>query len=758
MIKNKNGSIKIRKNGKTQIVLGKTISFSCTSGIVVLHDGKMFNTIDIINPEIKTDSSKDNLGSFDSMSVSGGVGEGIISIVTWTLYREHPVCAIEMEVTNNSGNDAIIDRLILLKGMPPEEGFDRKFPKAKSCRYLAHPFYWHGHFDVQNYIPLLGENSSGTAYWSTVIGESGKPSLAIGIGETATGGAEITFTSKSGKVGLELSSFLRTDLKGRLFRLPVGKSFKTQRMIFVTGDTPLEAIDHYSDIVCRYINLKPAHPPYTGLFTAYGCDPEGKDPGRVSLSEKRIDELMDVVVKYLAPYGLDTIKTQFHGLSSSKPGDGQVQKLTAEEAEDAAKVKKLVADIKEKAFAPDDYDSRIDYPHGIPWHVKKLAEQGYRPALVSRPFYNIKAGTPALDKAAADLYEMTVKDWGYRYLMLDFITADYDSDYDTMTLEQGIYNRLKAIRDRLGKDIFIEACMTWHGPVLGVADGFRPAHDWRGGLEEDLAGMFACRYHLHGRFFQNDIEFFDPAKRPFTWGKGGVEGMQSTEERVRLWTSYCAMLGYSYLTGGCLEKVEPERWHIFQRGIPAQEGLAIPLDFFENDPPTRWLRKCSTPSGEYYVLGIYNWNKSKVYDSRLSAEEWGLDKKAEYLLFDFWTGEVIGPSKSVKVQLSPFSQKLFHINRVPDKPAIVGTTRHVLGNVGIVKWKIGKNEIQATFTGAPDSQERYWVWLPDNQGIAECVGANFDIVRPRLLRLDVTFSSSGKQDVMVKLDKGIPVP
>ena len=112
---------------------------------------------------------------------------------------------------------------------------------------------------------------------------------------------------------------------------------------------------------------------------------------------------------------------------------------------------------------------------------------------------------------------MAVRDWGYRYLMFDFNNRDYESEDDTVTIEQGIHSRFQAVRQRVGPGIFIEACMIWPGPVLGVADGYRPGPDWRGCRETRLTPFFVCRNHYHGRFFQCDSEFMHPGFRPFTW-------------------------------------------------------------------------------------------------------------------------------------------------------------------------------------------------------------------------------------------------
>ncbi len=491
-IKNQNGKIALQDDNKISISLANQFQLNCYTGIVVLADGTRLGPLDLSKAEVLTEESKDRCGALDQLKISGFIGNGMRATITCSLYRDAPVVAIDMSVTNPTNRNMFLYRLIPLWGDPPTAGFSSHFPKYPTSRFLAQPDYW-SRFPTSLAVPPEGVASS---FWSTVIGATGEISLAIGIGETATGGSKIDFITRNEHIGIKLSTWLQTDLKGRKLRLPPRRSYVSHRMLLVTGANPNDALDKYTDFVCRYLDWQLRHPPYTGLFTAYGSDPSNKNPAEHPLSEKRLAELIPIVDRHLKPYGLNTIKTQFCGLSSSRPDGRAVSKLSTTRPE---MVRKLISEVNIKGFAPDHYDSRKDFPHGLAWHVEGLYRKGYRPALVCRPFYNIKAGRPKLDLAAAKLFKMAAKNWGYRYLMFDFISRDYDSDNDTLTVAQGISNRFRAIRKRLGPEIFIEACMVWPGPVLGIADGYRPSEDWRGGLEEFLAPVFASRYHYHGR-------------------------------------------------------------------------------------------------------------------------------------------------------------------------------------------------------------------------------------------------------------------
>ena len=399
-----NNDVSLRSPATVSINLGDCCHLSGEVGVVLLADGRCLAPLASAEAQECREVGETPCGTLDRLCLSGRDPGGMSVRMVWSVYREQPVLEVEMTVRNDTEGDLLLDRLVLLRGLPMQGGFAREFARTPYCRFLAQPFHWPGHFEVRNYIQEVPADASVTAYWSTVIGETGRTALAVGIGETARGGAEITLHGAHGMVGLEIASTLRSDRHGRCLRLPAGAEFTTQRMVLALGPDPAAALERYSEFVCRRIGWQLRFPPYAGLFTAYGNDPENGDPGKLSLTEERLATLMQVVDGQLRPYGLDTIKTQFHGHSSSRPGDGAVRKFTAAEATDPEKVRQLIDSIHEKAFAPDDYDSRQDFPHGIAWHVQQLAARGYRPALVCRPFYNIEAGTPALDAAAAELF------------------------------------------------------------------------------------------------------------------------------------------------------------------------------------------------------------------------------------------------------------------------------------------------------------------------------------------------------------------
>ena len=518
---------KPQEDGRIRLAVGRELFVEGLIGSIQLEDGSVADSSKWKEVGSDAGSGEDGGGPFDRFEAIYQTPYDLRVKATYKLYRRRPVLSFQMAVANEGEGDAHLARIGMLHSAPPIGGVDAGFKSLSSCTVLDQVFYWTKHNELHDYLnPLVSEKRP--SYWSTVVAEPGGRSVAVGIGGPATGRTEILLWQDKGRMGLEIGSVLYSSLdKKRRLRIPPGGGHTTEPVLLVPGGNPWQTLLDYADFTCRLLDWRPKHPPYAGLFSAYGSDPNNGDPAKTPLTEKRIiEELIPVIDKYLKPYGLDTIKTQFRGLSSS----GFDRRLGSEEARTPAAAH-LIDTIRRNGWCGDGVDH--DFPHGIPWHIKQLRSKGYRPALVCRPFLNVRAGTPELDGVAADLFEMAVKEWGYDYLMFDFNSVDYESETDTITVEEGINRRFRAVRDRLGPEVFIEACMVWPGPVLGFADGFRPGHDWRGGLEGELMQIFASRYYYHSRFFQLDNEFFDPALNPFTWGDQGTEGMQASLDRVR---------------------------------------------------------------------------------------------------------------------------------------------------------------------------------------------------------------------------------
>lgn len=702
--------------------------------------------------EVTPHSGEDRCGAFSGLRVVAICEETFQVEWSAVVYQSLSLAALWMRVTNIAPSDQRLLRLFVLHA-DPRAGSVVNTPLHPDRTLILNNGPWMGILPSAWRV-RVPEDEFHQGYWSIGLADPHGGAVVAGIGEGASSFASVGFMRHEEQLGMEMGGWLWADLDRSPLRLTPGQTFTLQRMLILSAPDLHYGLTTYAALVQQYLGHTPRFPPYAGIFTAYGGDPSGEHPEHHPLTEERIDTLRQVVDTYLKPYGLDTFKTQFAGLSSGPPGMvGRRKEWTSLPIAPAAEG--LIEWVYESGFTPDVYDSRKDFPHGIEAHVRDLKRRGYRPALVCRPFLNIRSGPPTYDALAADLFAMTVERWGYDYLMFDFNSADYETTEDTHTMAEGIRHRFQAVRDRVGPGIFLEACMVAPGPVLGIADGFRHAADWRGGTEANLARQACTHYYYHQRWFQLDHEFFDPQLYPFTWGKQGVEGMTASLDRVKLWTGFGALTGFSWLTGGVIEHVSPERWEVFTRALPVYGPCARPLDLLEHDPPRLWLLDAEAAGMRYHVLGLFNWQE-RPWSTWVRLTDLGIRSRKPHLFFDFWEQRLYGPGHTIRVDLPPCSCQILFIIPTTSQPLWVGTDRHVTGAIGLESFAYDRttHTAQGVCTGPPRTRQCHYLYLPSDLAPVSSTEATFETPQYRLLKVIVDLDETGRRAWSVRLRRG----
>ena len=669
--------------------------------------------------------------------------------VEWcaVIYQPRPLAALWMKVRNLGGQDQRLLRLFVLQILAP----DRRSWQSWIRRGLLFSTMPRGCTILQRSGAFPSPMGTSTVVIGALAWENRKATPWLPESASRAPPSRASDSCADSKTSVwKMGGWLWVDRQERPLRLPPGKTFELQRMVILTAADMHRGLTEYADLVCKYLDLKLHHPPYGGIFAAYGGDTSGADDlEKCPLTEKRIETLRRVVDTHLQPYGLDTFKTQLAGLSSGPPGMSLREEWTSLPI--APVEEGLIELVYEKGFTPDIYDSRTDFPNGIEAHVRDLKRRGYRPALVCRPFLNICSGPPAYDELAAELFAMAVERWGYEYLFFDFPRHDYATTDDTHTMAQGIRSRFQAERDRVGPEIFIEAS-SGAGTVLGLADGFRHAGDWRGGMENWLVRMACDRYYYHQRWFQLDHEFFDPQLHPFTWGTQGEGGMTATLDRVKMWTSFGALSGFSWLTGGVIEHVSPERWWIFTRALPVYGPCAHPVDLLENDPPRVWLLEAETAGMRYQVVGFFNWSE-KPQSVRIKLADLGIRDRKKYLFFSFWEQQLLGPGRRLDFELPPSSCKVFLFRSMAAEPIWIATDRHVTGAIGLTGFSYDKKNatLEGRCVGPPHTDQFHYIYLPEGLMATSSQGTSLEVPQYRLLKVGVRLDGTGAKSWSVQL-------
>ena len=664
---------------------------------------------------------RDSIGTGNCLRLNYVTAEGIKFGISFYLYDDMPILAIDGIVANDSANDIHLRDITLADG-------SLSLGESSLAYSILGNGYWMGGCRLE----FLDKEV--TNFWSTAISNrsSGK-SLVAGIAEAANVDDAITFRKESEAYNIQFKGGCASDREGRPLLLKSGRSFAMNRVIFVCADDIYTSLNHYSSYVKNYAHIVPRYKPYVGLFTGYSSDPGNQIV--IRLTEARVLEQLDILERTVQKYGVEYIKIEF-GVCGS-PG----------------LLEPMMADVGEPGYVqPREYRMEYYFPKGIRALTDEIHRRGFKAALQSRTFLYVKGGTPDEVEKTTAIYKRAKEEWGFDYYMLDFNSSDSSNEDETRTMAEVLRDRFKTIRNDVGDDIFIEACMIAIGPVLGAADGYRPAGDYRGGNENDQLLDFVCRHYYHVKLIQMDTEFFDAAMRPFVWGSQTVI---TPIEGVKSWVSMCALLGYSFLLGGDLRNTSDERFHIISRALPIYGKCAKPIGLMEEPLPKIWALDIDDGGCVPKVVGLFNWNYDKIEELELDFGKCGLEADKDYIFFDFWQKKFLGEVRSAfSAKLPPRNCMVLQIKEMPDKPSIIGTDRHVTGAYAVEKfeWDGDSLTMKGISTGPSGTTHSLFVYIPQRLGPQLCRNCKCDLVEEKVLRVELSFDSCQRAEWSVVLD------
>ena len=228
--------------------------------------------------------------------------------------------------------------------------------------------------------------------------------------------------------------------------------------------------------------------------------------------------------------------------------------------------------------------------------------------------------------------------------------------------------------------------------------------------------------------------------------------MTASLDRVRLWTSFGALTGFSWLAGGAIEHVSPERWWIFTRALPVYGRCARPLDLLAGDPPRFWLLEIPAVGGHLAVLGVFNWS-TRPWSTRVRLSDLGIEAEAPHLFFNFWEQRLSGPGGMIHIELPPCSCAVWFVSKMQDAPTWVGTDRHVTGAIGLesLSYDPSTGIVSGRCVGPPHTGQRHYLYLPELLAPVSSRDASFEVPQHRLMKVSVKLDGSGRRDWTVRL-------
>ena len=281
--------------------------------------------------------------------------------------------------------------------------------------------------------------------------------------------------------------------------------------------------------------------------------------------------------------------------------------------------------------------------------------------------------------------------WGYRWFKVDFTYyAMFMTDMHdpSKTQFEAYRNAISIIREAIGPDSFLVG-IAGNGAWMDFADGQRITLDnqpvWGDPPEEQGTKVtyqsIVRKYYMSNRIWINhlDLIFF---KQDY--------GLTFKESRVL--ASVMALAGGIFKLGDnyILNHEHPEWEDVTHKMLPVYPHSGRPLDLFFREYPEIWDLEVSRDNRSFHVVGLLNWGlnrniessewepeQARTFDVDLSKMGFGSEP---VLAVESWSGAhwwINGGTLSRTI--GPRDSEVIVLRGNPSEPAVVHTSRHLLG-------------------------------------------------------------------------------
>ena len=275
--------------------------------------------------------------------------------------------------------------------------------------------------------------------------------------------------------------------------------------------------------------------------------------------------------------------------------------------------------------------------------------------------------------------------------------------------------------------------------------------EFTGLLTESVLGS-ANRFFYNGRVFWNDgdgfhiFKFASPNKQDFNAGQGKVDA------------NFHAIAGNTLFLSEALNvPYPPDRIELLKRISPPTADVAYPVDLFVRRPARVWNMPIDRTFGKWSVLAVFNFTGTgdRKFSTTLdAAKDLRLDPSKEYIVYEFWTKQLIGTFKGkfVTRPLGPYDCDIYSIVEKQDRPVLISTSRHVRNMAFDIKdlaYEGGQRVLRGTSRAVAGDPYQLRIYLPD--GFAAQRVELSEGLTPRMAHdehlLTVDFTSSTGRDV-----------
>lgn len=498
--------------------------------------------------------------------------------------------------------------------------------------------------------------------------------------------------------------------------LPPGEKEKLETLLIGYFEDARIGEELYADALVKYNNIELREP------SAVYCTWYDEKHGGAG-SEASTIELANYINNNLKKFGLGVIQIddqwQDGGIyngpargfdrSRKTPVKGTVINGTVKPSFPAGYpegMKTTTTAIKENGLTAGIWWMPFARNHEDPEYANRQHWFAYRKN--GQPYETIWGGTsldlthPEVLQHIEDLSK-TMLSWGFNYFKMDgiwtgtvteqvYINDGYKNDsignnkllYNpSITQIEAFRNGLKTIRKATNNEVFLSGCnisqnMRSFGSSIGLVDAMRIGPDFNHDGESIRTGAIRASrlYFLNGRVWWNDPDPSMIRESGESSADASAKGIGSLT-RARLLPSFVALSKQFFLSSDWLPNLPEERLEIMKRCMASHDGIARPVDAFDENLPYIWLASDSKSGVERNVIGLFNW-KTKRKTITCTLEWAGLSSIDDYYAFDFWENKPLPKTiKSISSRLSSESCQILALRAKSDHPVVVSTSQHV---------------------------------------------------------------------------------
>jgi hypothetical protein len=289
------------------------------------------------------------------------------------------------------------------------------------------------------------------------------------------------------------------------------------------------------------------------------------------------------------------------------------------------------------------------------------------------PLYVLDTTNPAAQQYLRDTYTTLTKDWGIRYIKLDFMDDTAIEGYyyrsNTTALEAQRIG-LQIIREAVGDGVLLDKDGSPMLNPVGIVDAGRISCDTGHSFEasRNAAPGIAARYHMNRNFFLSDPDAFTVSRQIVFESQNHGVLRPLTLEEAKVSIALSAVSGGMFEIGDDLPTLFPDadRMALVKNrdllNMARYGHAATPLDLMsyssEDEMPSIFLLR---ESKRQSTLAVFNWTRKKR-KHEFSLSDLGLGSGHNQVLDVFTPGLLIAENvNALSLTLAPQSVRVVKI-------------------------------------------------------------------------------------------------